>query len=275
MLGRAWRELAPREGLACDAPSRAELDLLDSRSVDRWVTDRFDTVINCAAWTDVDAAEIHADAANRLNGEAVGALARRCADVGACLVHYSTDYVFDGAGQPILVGQARSPRNAYGRSKAIGEELLEKLGNSHLLVRTSWLYAPWGKNFVRTIAGLARERPTLRIVNDQRGRPSSAEHLASTTLKLLKHGARGAFHVTDGGECTWFDLAAEIVRLSGATCLIDPCTTAEFPRPATRPAYSVLDLSATESLLGPMPLWNKNLAGIVRRLSSPVPVSTL
>ncbi len=274
MLGRAWCELAQRENLSYQAPPRMELDLLNPATINHWVTDRFDAVVNCAAWTDVDAAETHADAADQLNGQAVGFLTRRCAEVGIGLVHYSTDYVFNGTSQPIPTGQKREPQNAYGRSKAIGEEFLEKSDVPHLLVRTSWLYAPWGKNFVRTIAALAQQKPTLRVVNDQRGRPTSAEHLAAATLQLMRRGAGGTFHVTDGGVCTWFDLATQVVRLCGANCRVEPCTTAEFPRPAKRPAYSVLDLSATENLLGPMPHWHDNLASVVRRMVSSVPVRT-
>src|SRR5690606_14409224 len=134
-----------------------------------------------------------------------------------------------------------------------------------LLIRTSWLYAPWGKNFVLTIARLAKEKPELRVVHDQRGRPTSAEHLARASLALLEAEAHGTFHVTDGGECSWFELAREVARTVAPSCAVHPCTSAEFPRPALRPAYSVLDLSETEARLGPMPDWRANLADALRR----------
>jgi dTDP-4-dehydrorhamnose reductase len=128
------------------------------------------------------------------------------------------------------------------------------------------LYAPWAANFVRTIYKAAGDRPVLRVVDDQRGRPTSAEHLARTTLALVEKNARGILHVTDGGECTWFEFASEIVRLGKRDCRVEPCTTAEFPRPAKRPAYSVLDLAPTEALVGPMPSWQENLASVMARL---------
>jgi dTDP-4-dehydrorhamnose reductase len=197
----------------------------------------------------------------------VGVLARRCAELRATLVHYSTDYVFDGrATQPYPIDHPRSPGNAYGRSKAIGEELLERAGCPYLLIRTSWLYAPWGKNFVLTIRELAAARPTLRVVSDQLGRPTSAEYLAERSLLLLRGGHRGVFHVTDGGQCSWFELARAIASLTGARCQVDPCTTEEFPRPARRPAYSVLDLSRVEALLGPSRPWQENLRRVLAAL---------
>ena len=143
-------------------------------------------------------------------------------------------------------------------------------GAEYLLLRTSWLYAPWGKNFVRTIARLASERPTLRVVDDQRGRPTSAEGLAETTLALLEAGARGVLHATDGGDCTWFGFAQAIVHGLGLPARVEPGTTAEFPRPARRPAYSVLDLSETEALVGPMRPWEARWADVLGRLERPL-----
>lgn len=187
--------------------------------------------------------------------------------IGAAVVHFGTDYVFDGrARAPYRVDAPLAPAGAYGRSKARGERALRERGAAHLYVRTSWLYAPWSKNFVRTIAALADARPELRVVDDQRGRPTSAEHLARATLELWDRGARGTFHVTDGGECTWFEFAREVVRLRGASCRVVPCTTAEFPRPAPRPAYSVLNLYETEALLGATDDWRVRLADVVPRL---------
>lgn len=267
MLGRAWRELLAREGIEFTATDAAELDICDEAALRRAVDGRFDVIVNCAAWTDVDGAEANEVAAKRLNGDAVGLLAACAERTGATLIHYSTDYVFDGLGSaPIPVDAPRAPAGAYGRTKAAGEEALERSEARRLLLRTSWLYAPWGKNFVRTIAKAARERDELTVVDDQRGRPTSAEHLAAASLGLLRAGATGTFHVSDGGDCTWCGFAKEIVRLTGASCRVRPITTAELNRPAPRPAWSVLDLSGTERVIGPMPRWEANLASVLERL---------
>jgi len=265
MLGRAWGELLGREGIGHDAPPRSEVDLA---TADWSRLGGYTTVVNCAAWTDVDGAEAREAEATAINGEAVGRVARGCAEHGTTLVHYSTDYVFNGqASEPYTVDAPIEPLNAYGRSKAAGEAAIAASGCRHLTVRTSWLYAPWGKNFVRTMANLCRTKDELRVVNDQRGRPTSAEHLASATLGLLRAGVDGFAHVTDGGACTWFGFASEINRLAaGGRCDVKPCTSDEFPRPAPRPTYSVLDLSGTEAAIGPMPDWKQNLAGVIDRL---------
>lgn len=267
MLGRAWRELLDQRAIQYRAADRQTLDITNPAAVRKAIGDGDTLVINCAAWTDVDGAETHEAQAQAVNGAAVGALAQRCREVGATLVHYSTDYVFDGqATQPYRVDQPRHPINAYGRSKAAGEAAVEASGCDHLLIRTSWVYAPWGKNFVLTMAKLISERDTLRVVQDQVGRPTSAEHLAATTLALLDRQARGIFHITDGGQCSWYDFAVAIAAKVNPSCRIEPCTTAEFPRPAKRPAYSVLDITETEHILGPMPDWesavNRSLTGL-------------
>jgi dTDP-4-dehydrorhamnose reductase len=237
-------------------------------TINRAVTGRRPLIVNCAAWTDVDGAEADPDAANRANGTGVGELAERCARVGATLVHYSSDYVFAGdADRPYRIcDPAAGAPNAYGRTKWLGETLVQASGCRFLLIRASWLYAPWGKNFVRTIAARARAGHPLRVVDDQRGRPTSCQHLAASTLALVERGATQTYHVTDGGECTWFEFAQEIARLVNPACIVEPCSSAEFPRPAKRPPYSVLDLAYTEALLGPMPDWRANLADVIRRL---------
>jgi dTDP-4-dehydrorhamnose reductase len=226
-----------------------------------------DWVVNCTAWTDVDGAETHEAQALAVNGDGVGALARRCTAARAKLVHYSTDYVFAGtASQPYPVDAPLAPINAYGRTKAAGERQIAESGCQHLIVRTSWLYAPWGRNFVRTIAQASSQREGLRVVDDQRGRPTSVQYLAATTAAVLSSGGGGIFHVTDGGECTWFEFAAAIAARVSPACRVEPCTTSEYPRPAKRPAYSVLDLSRTEALVGPMPPWQTNLQAVLDQL---------
>lgn len=267
MLGRALRELFTRESrpfVGLDLPT---FDMLQHDQVEQALDASVTAVFNCAAYTNVDLAEQDEAAATRLNGDAVALLAQACARRAVPLVHYSTDYVFAGdATEPYPVDGPHAPLGAYGRSKAAGERALWEAGGPHLLLRTSWLYAPWANNFVRTIYKASRERESLKVVADQHGRPTSAEHLARISLALLDQGARGTLHVTDGGACTWHEFASEIVRLAGHACRVDPCTTAEFSRPAKRPAYSVLDLAPTEALVGPMPDWHMNLRDVMERL---------
>lgn len=211
-------------------------------------------VINCGAYTNVDGAETDEATAADVNGEAVGVIARACRLAGIPLLHFSTDYVFDGsATAPLSTDHPRAPLSAYGRTKALGEELLEGSGADYLLVRTSWVYAPWGNNFVLTMARLMREKDSLNIVDDQRGRPTHVVGLAARSLALLEGGHRGIFHCTDDGECSWFGFAQAIQKAIGAECALSPCTTREFPRPAPRPAYGVLDTKKTDDILGPAP----------------------
>jgi len=264
MLGRAFVRLLGSLDLPHRGVTIHDLDIIDATAVRARVNSP--VVINCAAWTNVDGAETNEAEATRVNGQGVANLRDACVSGGGFLVNFGTDYVFSGtATRPYPIDEPLVPLNAYGRSKAAGERAMQGLID-HLYIRTSWLYAPWGNNFVRTIARLLTEKPTIKVVNDQRGRPTSAEHLARATLALLQVGARGFVHATDGGECTWFEFAREIGRLSGAPGTVEPCTSAEFPRPAKRPAYSVLDISETERLIGPMPNWKANLADVMARL---------
>ncbi len=267
MLGRAWLELLTSRGLEHTGLDLPTIDITDPASIESCIGEDVRTVINCAAFTDVDGAETREADARMLNADAVRYLANRCKQIGATLIHYSTDYVFDGrAMAPYPVEYPHDPVNAYGRTKAEGERILFTSGCRHLLVRTSWLYAPWAHNFVLTMLRLTKERDELKVVNDQRGRPTSAQHLAKTTLALLEQGEAGTFHVTDGGECTWYEFTREIMQQAGNTCDLQPCDSTAFVRPATRPAYSVLDISKTESAVGPMPDWKENLAGVIRQM---------
>jgi dTDP-4-dehydrorhamnose reductase len=269
ILGRAFSALLAREGLRFSAVDLPEFDLCNQASIARAVAEGTRSVINCAAFTDVDGAETREAAATALNGDAVGALARRCGKIGATLVHYSTDYVFEGdASRPYAVDHPRAPLNAYGRSKARGEQLLEQSGARYLLIRTSWLYAPWGKNFVLTMRQLMGTSEALKVVDDQVGRPTSAEYLAERSLGLLRRGCTGAFHVTDGGQCSWHAFASAIAGLLQTRCTVKACSSAEynaeFKRAARRPAYSVLDLGRVEAELGPSVPWEQNLAAVLR-----------
>lgn len=274
MLGRAWRELLDRKGdRKGDGPrfaSRPDFNITDPASIRKHVTPDLDLVINCCAYTDVDGAEEHEDLATAVNGTGVGDLASACREAGALLVHYSTDYVFSGdATEPYPIDAPIEPINSYGRSKAVGEQLIRDSGCEHLILRTSWLYAPWGKNFVNTIAKYAKERDTLKVVNDQRGRPTSCQHLAATSMKLIDAiargtpGSQGTFHATDGGECTWYDFAQRIASHTNPACTVHPCTSDEYPLPAKRPGYSVFDLNKTEAIVGVMAAWEENLKAVL------------
>jgi dTDP-4-dehydrorhamnose reductase len=266
MVGRAWSRLLSERGIDHRALSRAEFDLTNSAHLGQ-IERGVEVVVNCAAYTQVDQAETELEAANRANGEAVGELGERCAAVGARVIHYSTDYVFDGKGnEPYPVDAPTSPVNAYGASKLLGEQLLKESGARSLLVRTSWVYAPEGKNFVLTIAQLLKTKPELRVVDDQHGRPTSADELALSSYRLAEKADTGTFHLTDGGMCSWFEFASEIKRQLGVDTRLVPCASSEYPRPATRPAYSVLDLSRSEALLGPMLPWTEALARVMAKL---------
>lgn len=268
MLGRALCELLDQRGLSFPELDRQEFNLADAGAVAQLNVPMDAVWFNCAAWTNVDGAEEHEAEALAVNGgPGLAALCERIRGAGGKLVHVSTDYVFDGhAEKPYRIDEPRHPIGAYGRTKAAGEEIIERSGVEHVVVRTSWLYAPWANNFVRTMAKLTRDRDGLKVVNDQRGRPTSAEHLARSLVELVEDEVSGVFHVTDGGDCTWYEFACAIRDGLGHTCAIEPCTTAEFPRPAPRPAYSVLDLSRAEALLGKMPSWRENLADVLKRL---------
>ena len=263
MLGTAWTRILEEHDVALGCFPDVDITRRDSLSL----LEGADLVVNCAAWTDVDGAEAHEEQAAAVNGAAVRVLSEICAAQDALLVHYSTDYVFSGdADAPYAVDAPIDPVNAYGRTKALGEIGLVEGGADHILIRTSWLYAPWGKNFVRTMASLGAERDALKVVDDQRGRPTSAQHLAATSLRLVEARVRGTFHVTDGGECTWYDFAKHIVGRVNPECRVEPCSSDAYPRPAPRPRYSVLDLSATEALLGQMPRWETHVDRVLDAL---------
>jgi dTDP-4-dehydrorhamnose reductase len=246
MLGRDVVELLDQEDDAkIVALTRAELDITNADAVRAAVTgDRPDVVVNCAAWTAVDDAETNEADALRVNGQAARTLAAACADAGARLIHISTDYVFDGtAKEPYAEDAPTGPRSAYGRTKLAGEQaVLELLPETGYVVRTAWLYGAHGPNFVRTMIRRARDRESVDVVADQRGQPTWSRDVAAQLLALPAVGAPpGIYHATNSGEASWYGLAAEVYRLLGADPgRVDPTTSDRFPRPAPRPAYSVL-----------------------------------
>ena len=270
MLGRAVCAALHGAGVSIARPTVEQLDLTSRGSIGGAVAaGPWKVVINCAAYTDVDGAESDQKVAHAVNADGPAMLAEACSESGARLVHISTDYVFSGkADRPYKVDDPVMPSSVYGTTKLAGEDAVVRASRRNVVVRTSWLYAPWAKNFVRTMAMLTRDKDELKVVSDQRGTPTSAEHLADVIVLLLRGEARGVFHATDGGECTWFEFACAIRDGLGHACDVQPCTTEEFPRPAPRPAYSVLDVSWTEEVVGPMPGWRANLAKVLDRLEA-------
>lgn len=243
------------------------LDITDAKAVSSAMSEiRPDAVINCAAMTVVDACEDHREAAFRCNALGPLHLAEACAEAGAVLLHMSTDYVFSGdAKVPYAEWDATCPRSVYGHSKLLGETYVRAHCPRSFVVRTAWLYGLTGGNFVKTIVKAAQEHGELTVVDDQRGNPTNALDLAYHMLKILDKGAYGLYHVTGGGECSWYEFAREILRLTGIPCTLRPCTTAEYPRPAPRPAYSALDHLALRCTVGDeMRDWRDALAAFVR-----------
>ena len=237
---------------------------------------RPDVVVNAAAYTAVDRAEEERDAAWRANAEAPGVIARWCAAAGVPLVHYSTDYVFDGQGtRPYREDDATAPLGVYGASKLAGEEAIRAAGGRHLIFRTAWVYAPHSANFLRTMLRVGAERDVLRVVADQVGTPTPAALIADVTAQALQHpgGLSGTWHLTANGETSWHGFAeaifAEAVsagKLARAP-KVEAITTADYPTPAKRPAYSHLDVRKLETDVGiALPNWQDGLKRVIAAL---------
>jgi dTDP-4-dehydrorhamnose reductase len=268
MLARAVRRELLARGYEVAGLDRAALDVTAEAAVAAAVqAHRPDVVIQCAAYTRVDDAEREESEAHCVNAEATRHLARACRAAGARLVYPSTDYIFDGlATSPYLPGAPTNPLGAYGRTKLAGEVAAQGAGD-YLVVRTSWLYGAGGKNFVSTILERAGRGEALRVVDDQRGAPTWTGSLAWVLAELLERRApSGVYHGTNQGETTWYGLAVEALRLAGLAVEVTPVKTAEFPRPASRPAYSVLDCAGTEAVVGGIMGWREALAEAMAEL---------
>jgi dTDP-4-dehydrorhamnose reductase len=262
-LARAIRETWTGHEVLC--PPEAELDL-SSREAIRRVLHEVNpgVVINAGAFTQVDRCEAEEAVATLINGTAVAWLAETCDDLQAKLVQISTDYVFDGQGtRPYRETDPVNPQSVYGRTKFLGEQAALSACN-HLVARTSWLYDAWGKNFFLTMVNAARQGRALRVVADQRGTPTSCRALARQLQTAIDEDWRGLVHATCAGETTWHGFAAEIFRQTGIEASLSPCTTADYPLPAPRPAYSVMD-GAHRGELGTdrMPTWEHALVEVV------------
>jgi len=230
-------------------------------------------VVNAAAYTAVDRAEEDRDAAFRANAEAPGVLARWCAQAGVPLVHYSTDYVFDGQGtRPYREDDATAPLGVYGASKLAGEDAIRAAGGRHLIFRTAWVYASHSANFLRTMLRVGAERDVLRVVADQVGTPTPAALIADVTAQALQHGGglSGTWHLTAKGETSWHGFAEAIFAEAVAAGVlprapkVEAITTAEYPTPAKRPAYSHLDVAKLEQDFGVvLPRWQDGLKRVI------------
>jgi dTDP-4-dehydrorhamnose reductase len=245
MLGRDLVDVLDRQGENVTGLGRADLDITDSAAVRALILRaRPAVVVNCAAWTAVDDAEAREDEALLVNGRGAENVAAACAASGSRLVHVSTDYVFGGDGvAPYAEYDRTAPRTAYGRTKLAGERaILRLLPETGYVVRTAWLYGAHGPNFVRTMIGLEPQRPFVDVVADQRGQPTWAVDVADQIVALARVAPRaGVYHATSSGEATWHELAVEVFRLLGADpARVRATVSAAFPRPAPRPAYSVL-----------------------------------
>jgi dTDP-4-dehydrorhamnose reductase len=272
-----------------------ELDITDLAAIRAMVArEGIDTIVNCAAYTNVDAAEDNPALAEKLNAGAVENLAIAMKEVNGLLVQISTDYVYGGKPHhsPIPEDEEPAPQGVYAVTKLHGEEAIRRIGCRHVIIRTAWLYSEFGKNFVKTMLRLTSEKPSIQVVNDQHGTPTYAGDLADTIVKMLSlvknrkdieikeegevfslasalflasektsPSSDYIFHYTNEGECTWYEFAKTIAEYAGHTgCEIRPCTSDEFPSKVHRPAYSVLDKSKIKSALGiSIPHWTDSL----------------
>lgn len=270
------------------ATSRAELDLTSDEAIRKTVRRvRPGLIVNAAAYTAVDKAEAEPELAHRINADAVATLAAEANELGAAVIHYSTDYVFDGANDHLYVEQdAPGPLGVYGRTKLAGEQALTASGVPHLTLRTSWVYGARGKNFLLTILRLAAEKPELRIVADQRGAPTWSHDIASATAELVRRWmlesnpqqrreTSGIYHLTASGETTWFGFAESALQLRSAQAIaahavrITPISTAEYPAPAARPANSRLNCGKLARTFGvQLPSWDASLAQVMEQWNS-------
>jgi dTDP-4-dehydrorhamnose reductase len=262
MLGQDLAAAAKSAGHDVVAFARAELDIADGTAVTEAIRGAgADAVVNCAAWTDVDGAERDEDGALAVNGAGAGNVARAASAYGAWTIHLSSDYVFDGTKRsPYVESDAVRPLSSYGRSKLAGEcEVAAEAPEHHTIVRSSWLFGAGGPCFPATILRLAAERDELKVVDDQIGCPTFTGHLAHALVDLATRQSPplGIVHVAGGGICSWYEFAREIVAVSGVSCEVRTCTTAEMPRPATRPAYSAL---RSERDAPALPDWRRGLA---------------
>lgn len=244
------------------------LDITNAEEVKAMVANHnVDVIINCAAYTNVDAAEDNEALAEKLNSEAPAILANAMAETGGLLVHISTDYVFGGDpyNTPCREEQKGTPTGVYGATKLRGEQRITASGCKYLIIRTAWLYSEFGKNFVKTMLNLTSTKPQLKVVFDQTGTPTYAYDLAKAIVEIVEskkyEGNEGIYHYSNEGVCSWYDFTKIIAEMAGHTeCDIQPCHSSEFPSKVVRPSYSVLDKSKIKAVFGlTIPYWTDSL----------------
>ena len=249
-----------------------ELDITNLEAIRYMLKmERVDVVVNCAAYTNVDRAEEDEIMADLLNNKAAGNLAVVAKEVGATLIHVSTDYVFQGdKNTPYKEDCETSPLGVYGRTKLAGERSIKATGCNYLIFRTSWLYSSYGKNFVKTMQRLTRDKNSLKVVFDQVGTPTYAGDLAAIIYKVIEKDMldkQGIYHFSNEGVCSWYDFAQEVCELSGNTCNIEPCHSDEFPSKVKRPNFSVLDKTKVKETFGAkVPYWKVSLKHCINLL---------
>ena len=255
------------------------MDITDANAVANFVKDNnINVVINCAAYTNVDAAEDNYDLAEKLNAEAPKILANCMKNVGGILVHISTDYVFgkEPYNTPCNENQTGTPTGVYGLTKLHGEENIKSSWCNYLIIRTSWLYSEFGKNFVKTMLNLTSTKPELKVVFDQVGTPTYAYDLAKVIYEIVEQnkiiGNEGIYHFSNEGVCSWYDFTVAIASMSGNTgCKIMPCHSSEFPSKVVRPSYSVLDKTKIKRTFGvEIPYWTVSLEKCIQNLKNQI-----
>ena len=244
------------------------LDITDPHQLQQFISGDTDVIINCAAYNEVEKAEDDDASAMMLNAQAVAYLADAAKRAGALLIHFSTDYVFDGAANvPYSEEDTPFPLSAYGRSKLAGEKAVMESGCRYMIFRTSWLYSLTGRNFFKTMAQKCAECPTVRVVCDQVGTPTNASDLAGFVMYIIENEMLdkiGLYHYSNDGVASWYDFAKEINDLLGYTCDVQPCRSVEFPGKAVRPSYSVMDKMKVKETFGVyVPHWRESLQMLV------------
>ena len=250
------------------------LDITDPQAIADVVRDnQVNVIVNCAAYTNVDKAETDPETANLLNNIAAGNLADAMKSVNGTLIHISTDYVFQGDRNiPCREDWPTEPLGVYGKTKLAGENSIEATGCASIIIRTAWLYSPFGKNFVKTMRDLTSSRESLKVVFDQVGTPTYAGDLGETICRIIETGQldkTGIYHFSNEGVCSWFDFAKAICEMSGNTCDIRPCHSDEFPSPVARPHFSVLDKAKIKQTFGiRIPYWTDSLKRCIEEIEN-------
>jgi dTDP-4-dehydrorhamnose reductase len=254
MLGHALRDVFP----SAVFPGHRDVDITDADAVMNFLKKNSpDIVINAAAYTDVDGCEDNEDHAFLVNGKGPEAIAMACNEIGATMVHYSTDYIFNGKSPEYREDARPDPINVYGRSKLMGESGIQKNTDDYRIIRTSWLFGSHGKNFVDTIRALSGQMQQVRVVDDQKGKPTYSVDLAQKTPEILS-GKPGIYHITNDGVCSWYEFACAFIPNAV------PCSSDQFPRKAQRPAYSILVNTKT----GPLRHWKEALKDYIHQKGS-------